>query len=333
MQLTLPQVKIFEQDPQNYLYGWSDQYGALCVASMYCKYNIKLSNPIDYFVWHHGCHGPWESIHPGLITYNLKNKNLRYFVASKEQEIFLKENGYKNAKAIGLPIVYVERPKLNRIPESLLIMPSHSLLSDYKKDKVEYNKYIEDISKYIVKYKHVYACLHHNCIANNMWVEEFNALGVHIIEGARTDDKNAYLRQAYIFSQFENMTTNSWGSHVAYALHFGVKVSIYGHVVKRTIEEILKDGTWSRDPKTAYILYDKKVNIERNQSLMRFMNPPDQCVEDVPYGNTLVGFENKLSPEDLKSLITGTFNYKFKYYKLRLINNLYRAYKNITSAK
>lgn len=331
--IQLPEIKIFQQDKNNHKYAWSDHYGALHVISRYIGHEVTIKSAFDYFIWHHGCVGPWLNKHPDLVSSVVKDKTIRQFVERKDQELYLRQHGYKFVKSIGLPIIYEEMPKqLKRIKNSLLIMPTHTLLGDKKADAVYYENYINHIRKYLDEYEYVSVCLHKNCIDNNMWVEEFKSLGVSIIEGARTDDANAYLRQLYLFNQFETMTTPDWGSHVAYALYCGSKVSISGPKIERTREDYMRDGTWAKNQKILEILLHKNTQQEKITILASLFVSPAQAIANRALGQHLIGFDNKLSPKDLKHLITGTLSYKFEYNKLRLVNNLYRAYKNITSA-
>jgi hypothetical protein len=65
-------------------------------------------------------------------------------------------------------------------------------------------------------------------VKNGHWVKEFKALGIEIIEGVNADDKNALIRQSTVFQYFNHLTTDAWGSQIAYKLYYGMKVSICG---------------------------------------------------------------------------------------------------------
>ena len=57
------------------------------------------------------------------------------------RKTLLISKGYKKVKAIGLPILYVKKDKVQRISNSLLIVPKHSLTEineewDNEKDAV-----------------------------------------------------------------------------------------------------------------------------------------------------------------------------------------------------
>lgn len=328
--IQLPEIKIFQQDKNNHKYAWSDHYGALHVISRYIGHEVTIKSAFDYFIWHHGCVGHWLNKHPDLVSSVVKDKTIRQFVERKDQELYLRQHGYKFVKSIGLPIIYEEMPKqLKRIKNSLLIMPTHTLLGDKKADAVYYENYINHIRKYLDEYEYVSVCLHKNCIDNNMWVEEFKSLGVSIIEGARTDDANAYLRQLYLFNQFETMTTPDWGSHVAYALYCGSKVSISGPKIERTREDYKRDGSWAKNPSLLEILFDKKTELDKDEYLSELYVEPTNAVANIDLGGYLVGFENKQSPKNLKYLFKYDIFYTIHYTYVTTINKAYRLFKRL----
>lgn len=108
--------------------GWSENYGATLAAAQYAGITIKSPLSFQGF-WQHGCFGPWELEIPGVSTY-FKNDEFRdwpVFVARTEEEILLQKQGLTKARAIGLPIVYATYIEQPRLPESLLIVPTHTL--------------------------------------------------------------------------------------------------------------------------------------------------------------------------------------------------------------
>jgi hypothetical protein len=311
----LPSVNIFKQDPNHYLYRWSDHYGAFEVASKYLRKKIGLMYPEEYIVWHHGLYGPWLNVHPLLISFGASDKSFKIFVARKDQEDFLKQNGFLKAKAIGMPIIYEETPKVDRIKNSLLIMPPHTLNREEKKDAAVYNDYIEYLKQFVDKYEVTFACIHNNCMRNGMWIDEFKSIGVDIISGAQTNDANALSRQLHLFKQFETVTTNQWGSHVAYALYCGAKVSISGPVVSRERDDYLKDASWSEKPHILDLILSEEVKFKQEDALKKFRVNPTDAVSDEEYGRFLVGYDLKLSPKELADQLIVRPSLKQQYYR------------------
>jgi hypothetical protein len=62
------------------------------------------------------------------------------------------------------------------------------------------------------------------------------------LRGAIAEDANSLVRIKYILSSFEQITTNCLGSHIAYSLAVGARVSIAGKFF-RTSDLILKESS------------------------------------------------------------------------------------------
>ena len=322
MEIKLPEIKLYKRHPDNREFGYTDTYGALKLIENYCGKSLPLKRPIDWFYWTHGCHGPWRMVDPALLTGNLQDKSLKYLVESKEQENYLKEYGYKNVFAVGLPILYVKEINVKRIPKSLLIMPSHTLQGNKKLDQEAYDNYINFLKPYLKHFDCVKACLHQGCITNNMWVAEFTALGIDIIEGANPEDENALLRQKYLFKQFDYVTTNNWGSHVAYALFFGCKLSIAGPYTEMPKKEYLKQHQWAENPELIDLLLGKEMNDYKLKVLKNTYIAPQKAQTDVELGKRLVGYDSKKTPEELIKILRPKASKIAVYYLTKLLSHV-----------
>ena len=322
MNLLLPKIKLYKRHPENREFGYTDTYGSLKLIENYSGKPLPLKRPIDWFYWTHGCHGPWRMVHPGLLTGNVKNKTLKYLVESKEQELYLKRHGYKNAIAVGLPIIYVKDVQVSRIPNSLLIMPSHTLQGNNKLDQEAYDIYIKFLKPYLKYFDVVKVCLHQGCLANNMWVDEFTALGIDIIEGAHPEDENALLRQKYLFKQFDYVTSNNWGSHVAYALFFGCKLSIAGPYTEMPKKEYLKQHKWAENPELVDLLLGKEMNDYKLKVLKNTYIAPHKVQTDVELGKRLVGYDSKKTPEELIKILRPKASKIAVYYLTKLLSHV-----------
>ena len=195
--LGLPEIAQFNQrsDARN---GWSDHYGALKVGLAYAG----LRHCEDYFhaIWQHGCQPPWRMHSPRLLAYNSKAiDEYPILVARTDQAELLHKVGFSNARAVGIPIVYVPTPKLERVQGSLVVFPTHTLIHDTFMDRSSFQRYAAEIKGYSKHFKEVAVCIHSSCIANGLWVKEFEAEGISIFEGASTNDSNALLRMRSLF--------------------------------------------------------------------------------------------------------------------------------------
>src|SRR4051794_28764988 len=90
--------------PQERDNGGSSAYGATAVAAAYCGFRIAPS-PIPG-LWAHGWIPSYrKKLHPALILGMRTDLESRFWVAREDQEQYLRDYGYANVTAIGLPIV------------------------------------------------------------------------------------------------------------------------------------------------------------------------------------------------------------------------------------
>ena len=223
-ELDLPAVQILESCSTNIEF-----YGASVAAARYCGFERPPKAPRGY--WMHGW-GPkqWLEFDSPILYFgpvDLKGKNDYHWVSRLDEANLLRRHGYKNVRAIGLPIVYAPRCKeVVRRPGSLLVMPAHS--GDDSTSEWKLEEYAEDIARIRHGFSEVWICIHPSCWEHGYWVEAFKKRGFPLVQGALYTDRNALERLYRLLSSFEYVTTNGTGSHIAYAAYFGAKVSIYG---------------------------------------------------------------------------------------------------------
>jgi hypothetical protein len=237
-------------------------------------------------------------IQPEVIVYNAP-RSVRCFVARKDEASFLKMAGYGKVRSIGLPIIYTEHSGLQRIPNSLLVMPTHSLASDVLAPSTE--QYVDEIASIKSRFNVVVACVSAHCIAKGLWTSQFSDRGVQVIRGAGIDDANALRRMRALFDCFEFVTTDSYGSHVYYALYFGAKVSIWGTATPVLRENVLRDGAWTPYPESV----DKLLSEETDRKGEEYLGPlrvePWIGVQESEASRLIVGADSKLSPDEMRT--------------------------------
>lgn len=207
----------------------SGNYGAALVAARYCG----IDRPLHAHAlgdWQHGWVIKERNTSPesvvGHSSSSLAARKSRFWVARKDQADFLLSRGFRYARAIGLPICYVPRPRVERLPRSLLIMPVHTV---WKQKMIWDDKAFSSyLSTVIGRYDTVAACLHTVDYAEGRWLGALRELDIPVIAGARSLDANALHRMATLFSMFETILTNGFGSHWAYAQLFGARVAVDG---------------------------------------------------------------------------------------------------------
>lgn len=306
-EVKLPPIELYQFDPDNDKYGWSDQYGSSFIAANYCERNheqIKLRHH-----WLHGCNGPWENAHPNMYVKTFPEEHY-ILVARKDQEDYLKSHGAKNVKAIGLPISYLPETNCKRIPNSILFMPTHLRPEEkYATTKMikDYIEYVSDIRK---SFEFSAICLHSQFFGFKEFMKEFKKLNILLIKGANNHDRNALLRQKMIMEQFTTICTNGWGSHIAYGLAFGSKIAIDGPKIEKNKEQTYQAPTKKGRKHLIEIMFSEEFIKQREFFLQKFYTNPKFAVADVELGEWLIGVENRISLTEMEKL----FNYRFQDY-------------------
>lgn len=147
-------------------------------------------------------------------------------VHQEEERERLARLGVKNVHAVGAPFIYCPEPQVERLPQSLLVMPSHSL--ENLRPRHEEEEYFEALDAVLSNFKTAAACVHPSCLRSGRWIKGFESRGIPYIVGAEVSDRNGLLRIKQIMSRFTHVTSNWIGSCIAYAAACGCSVSLYG---------------------------------------------------------------------------------------------------------
>jgi hypothetical protein len=278
--------------------GYSDQYGAWDVAALFAG----IERPSGYIpaIWQHGCVPPWSASHTHIFFFSKCHGRFPIFTARKDECERLIDEGITNCRAIGMPILYTQPTEAARMPRSLLLMPQHTQhnsMVDYGK----YHEYIESILQYRQEVDRITVSLHARCYANEKIRSIFEDKGIHVELGADPYDRNALSRMRYLFESHECMTTNSYGSHIPYAMHFGCRVSYYGsHTM-----------TYHFNFQENHKRYDRSSVLEKNlvgneseaAFLHQFSALPHQGRIDKAVSDYFLGTDNQLTPAEMLDLL------------------------------
>ena len=277
-------------------------YGADRIVAKYCE--TKLVPTGIRGEWLHGCTFPWFRESAALlIGGNIYNKDNWNWVVRKDEQEVLEQMGFK-AKAIGLPICYLEVREYKRRENSILIMPAHSshFINAYSSEKdspaTAYSEYLAtQLSRFDIKA----ASLHSECIFRGLWIKELKALNVCILQGAGTNDANSTERIRALMSQFEFVTSNVLGSHIFYAAAFGAKVSIAGPYQKWVRKEFLKEPFYNDHPELLDYL-EEEEELSRHHFPFLFVDP-QKAKQQIDWGMEMIGMNNKISASDLTRIL------------------------------
>jgi hypothetical protein len=279
-----------------------NHYGNLDIAARHCGLAAApYSIPGE---WQHGWHPPEHNIHPELVVgsdgLSRFRKRRPIWVAREDQEIFLRNAGYSRVKAIGLPIVYLAKPPVQRLTGSLLVMPLHSLPStmhDWDADG-----YVAQIRAVASRFSAVIACVHPSCFEKGYWVGAFRNAGISVVSGATLGDRNGLARMAALFSRFEYVTSNGVGSHLPYAALFGAKPSIYGSIAIYKPEDLAKDSFYRNCPEVLGALAKITGEEYLRATYPRLLRNPWEGEECVKWAAWQLGVQFRQTPSELQRL-------------------------------
>lgn len=273
------------------------QYGADLLAARHCG----LRCPPPYFegYWAHGWIASYFACDPRLIMGEIGNEkaNVPYRVAREDEALYLKQHGY-NARAIGLPIAYTQEPSVKRRPGSLLVMPAHSL--EYTTHRWKFREYAEEIADIRSDFSEIVVCCHPSCAVKGYWIDEFARLGIPIIIGASATDSNALIRIRHLMEQFEYVTTNAYGSCVAYAAAFGAKVSIFGSYAEVKAEDFRDCMLCQKNPGFAEENAQLCSEGVTRTHLGELFTHPAGAIERREWGLQQIGHDKILSGDEMR---------------------------------
>jgi FkbM family methyltransferase len=278
-------------------------YGDQLVAAEYCGLDVPPCAMRGE--WQHGWIGPERNIHPEFVVGSDGNsherrRSARFFVARQDQVDYLGSLGYGHVHAIGLPIVYVAKPALRRAPNSLLVMPAHSLPETREEwDADAYAAYVRSIAP---RFADVCLCVHKSCAQKGNWVSAFEGLGIRVVEGAEERDHRSLQRMAALFGQFEFVTSNAHGSHLVYASYFGCKASVAGPRPRWTRRQFENVPFYRNAPEVLDIL-EKWNSADRWKALYpQFHREPWEATPLRDWAAWQLGEQCRRSPRELRRL-------------------------------
>ena len=279
----------------------SDYYGA---SSEFVSYAGRSPNKwkLDW-LWQHGWIPNFSLVDPLVITATVKGleRDESWFVSVAEEKRFFNQNGFKSVEAVGLPIIYTNTGSVDRIADSLLVMPIHSSPWAALPQKFrEFVAMVHDLKPFFSK---IVFCLHESCLDNGLWVNELREFDIPYVLGASISDRNSLTRSSLLFQQFETVLTNGFGSHLSYAAAFGAKLSIFGEYPKIDPSGLKNEPFYRKFPHLlkTYIPLCSEENI-RDKLEFLFCDPL-KAKAHVDWGRRQIGWSHKVTPKAARGFL------------------------------
>ena len=293
-EIVLPEIQRAEQLPSTVSF-----YGAERVLNRYCRRTSEVVP--GNFSWQHGwCCQQRQEIDPVLLVKEpVIEPSKTYLVARQDEADYLAANGLRS-QAIGLPFVYAEPLRAKRIPNSLLIMPAHSL--QYTEHQWKFEAYANQIAKIAGDFDRVVACVHPACTSKGYWRPQFEAVGIECVEGADAFDLNGLVRIKTLLSQFEFVTTNMLGSHVVYAAATGARVSIFGEYAEYQLDDFASSEFYNLHPHVLEPILHLHSEAYVKRTYPQFVCQPREGIANRNWAAIEIGVNNQRSPAELSKL-------------------------------
>jgi glycosyltransferase involved in cell wall biosynthesis len=213
---------------------------------------LGMSAPLHRYETVHWSHGPYEMyrepVRPEQVCtaatvpeYKDGGRGQRLLVNNEREARLLREFGYTDVHAVGAPFIHEPWvPEVERRPRSVIVFPTHSTtffsLFDPKVSQQSGSSpdlaYPREAARLRDHFDLVVASIGASDVLHGNWINAFEAHGIPWVTGAWIFDRWAYQRMQRIFRSFEYVATNSFGSHIYFALYCGCKVFWYGDAEK-----------------------------------------------------------------------------------------------------
>jgi len=294
--------------------GEIDYYG----ASWLIAKSTGLEKPLTSRArWVHG----WNRFPARFLPniYYTEHRSEPILVAKTEEARYLNKSGMLS-HAIGVPFVYTKNTNLNRIQNSLLVMPfhstTHSLHSDTKNNILYDTIYIRK------KYDIVVSCISGmDVAANNDLINEFEKNDIPWITGAWIFDKNALQRMRTLFENFEYILTDFISSHILYAAFCGCKIILSDKLSCRDANSYKCEPLFVKHPH----LIKENIILNSPQHIKKqypFLFEDNKTTDLSLWASKELGFHNKRD-HNLVSHFFGWDNIQHHYDdgKMKILNN------------
>jgi hypothetical protein len=289
-------------------------YGADLIAH---EYTGVAGDAVVPGYWMHGWLPEYHNVHPALVAMHKKEGQVEGYdfaaqivaekqdqpqwVARGDQAAFLRQHGYRHARAIGLPIVYLPVPPARRVPRSLLVLPPHSHRIHGPGDPLA-AAYADAIAGVRHRFEHVWVGVSEGDMSERQWVDAFRARGIGVFTTSDRGDSRTLLRLRRILSTFEYVTTNGFGSHIAMAAYCGAKVSVFGPFAPFPPERMAVTHAVKIHPDLLDAACELCTEAAVRQHYPFLFVEPDEAVARTEWGAAEVGEPCRVSPQELRRL-------------------------------
>ena len=148
---------------------------------------------------------------------------IKIVTSTPKQAEVLRMSGH-DAISGGLPFAYISQTDYSQRPETLLAFPTHS--ADRVRNQIVQFEYLDFLAEQRDRFEIVCVSLFiHDYIPETLY--QIRRRGLVPLIGADPCDSNSLWRTRATLDSFSHVSTNAFGSHVAYALASGCTTSVF----------------------------------------------------------------------------------------------------------
>lgn len=275
-----------------------DRYGFSHVLAARCGLPApprSFANWVHGWIWDEAPNA--ESLHCAQMP-----RDVPVVVRNDVERRALREEGFRHVTVGGLPFAYVPRQHASRNPHALLAIPPHSAeverLTCRQQDYMDYLESIRD------RFDGVYISIFHLDWEGPMHRAAL-ARGLRVVPGARPDDANSLARTRALFDAFDQVTTNTIGSHLPYALHAGCRFSFCGPMFVYDGDTLLGNGNpiGHREARVRRLVEIQSPAYLRARFGRYFVDSPADGLGDRAFGSREVGTDVLLGSDEIKRIL------------------------------
>ncbi|MCC6276220.1 MAG: hypothetical protein IT569_10215 [Leptospiraceae bacterium] len=303
LDLNLPEYDIIQVRNEIDRFGFSYRLAEICG---------KLIPPKSHANWQHG----WIWWNPGTLeefAYEKHHSDIPTVLSTNKLRDILKQFGFINVAAGGLPFAYIPPTNLIKRKDTLLAFLPHSL--HYIKENFEDMQFLDYLADIKKDFESVVCSIYYDDWVNGGLVQKCKRRGLDVISGARSDDKNSLLRIRTLLDQFEYVSSNTMGSHILYAALSGCKIQIAKPMYSfEHYSKIFKqDYLFQKFPH----LLDAYSNAYDEENLKKwfpffFVEHPKKATLNIEWAGEEIGIDNLLQKNEIEKLLGWTFTTKSK---------------------
>lgn len=284
---------------RRYYLPWdtSTTYGVNRILNAYCDLHFLGDWPLSG-CWSHGWMPSFALCHPYQVAHLTKPGEFpRNFVPRADMVAMLQLHGYGDVRAVGLPFVYLPETTVPRLPQSVLVAPAHSE-PDLLQRRTDLPKLADVLGELKQRFQLVVGCVHSQCLRNGLWLEDFRRAGIPYVSGANMRDANTLYRMRHLFSQFQVVVTNGFGSLIAYASACGAAVVLSGDYVEESRAQMLTDTFYAAHPEVADSALESLSEKSLRQHCPFLWTPPQYASPQVEWARRELGWDRRLAPAE-----------------------------------